>query len=234
MNSTHLSVRLATVGQHVKPGSRLADIGSDHAYLPINLALNGIINYGVVGEVREGPLENAKHEITKAGLVDVLQPRLADGLAAIQSSDDVDHITIAGMGGALISHILESGKDRLTGKETLILQPNVGEENVRRWLMQNGYTITAEEILEEDGHIYEIIVGQQIGVVPPYNSEDLFLGPFLRVEQNQTFIKKWQRELIQKQSILNNIEQSQHTDQDKVTQFTHEIKMIEEILKGES
>ncbi|WP_268913128.1 tRNA (adenine(22)-N(1))-methyltransferase [Lentilactobacillus sp. SPB1-3] len=234
MNSTHLSVRLATVGKYVKPNSRLADIGSDHAYLPINLALNGIIKYGVVGEVREGPLDNAKHEIAKAGLNEMLQPRLADGLAAIEPGDNVDHITIAGMGGALITHILESDKERLTGEETLILQPNVGEENVRRWLMDNGYTITAEDILEEDGHIYEIIVGQQIGQVPQYAAEDLFFGPKLRIEQNQTFIKKWQRELTQKQGILDNIVQSHHADQTKVSQFTNEIEMIKEILNSES
>ena len=233
MNSTHLSDRLATVGQHVESGSRLADIGSDHAYLPINLALNGVIDYAVVGEVRQGPLENSKHEIAKEGLTDKLHPRLADGLAAIEPNDNIDHITIAGMGGALISHILETGKDKLTGKEKLILQPNVGEENVRRWLQSYGYTITAEEILAEDGHTYEIIVGQKLAGQPEYSRADLFFGPHLRQEKNAVFLQKWRDELSQKKVILKNIQQSQKSEPEKIEQFTTEIKMIEEMLEGE-
>ncbi|ORN20456.1 tRNA (adenine(22)-N(1))-methyltransferase [Lentilactobacillus parabuchneri] len=132
MNSTHLSKRLQTVSDHVEPGSRLADIGSDHAYLPIYLAKNHIIDYGVVGEVAKGPLSNAISEITKENLLDVLHPRLADGLAAIEPDDQVDAITIAGMGGNLITHILEAGRDKLSGNEKLILQPNVGEPVVKR------------------------------------------------------------------------------------------------------
>jgi tRNA (adenine22-N1)-methyltransferase len=103
MNGTHLSKRLQTVSEHVEPGSRLADIGSDHAYLPVYLAANQIISYGVVGEVARGPLANATSEIQRAGLAEILHPRLADGLAAIKDGDDIDAITIAGMGGILIT-----------------------------------------------------------------------------------------------------------------------------------
>lgn len=234
MNSNHLSKRLQTVSDHVEPGSRLADIGSDHAYLPIHLAKNHIIEYGVVGEVAKGPLSNAISEIKKDDLLDVLHPRLADGLAAIEPGDDVNAITIAGMGGNLITHILEDGKAKLSGKEKLILQPNVGEPIVRKWLMANRYKIFAEQILEEDGHIYEIITAKKAEQPIKYTELELKFGPFLLQEKSPVFVAKWQEEIRLLQKVIQSMRQAVHQDTAKIAATQKEIDTINEVIQVES
>lgn len=234
MNSTHLSNRLQTVSNHVEPGSRLADIGSDHAYLPIYLAKNHIIEYGVVGEVAKGPLSNAISEIKKDNLLDILHPRLADGLAAIEPGDNVNAITIAGMGGNLITHILEDGKAKLSGKEKLILQPNVGEPVVRKWLMANRYKIFAEQILKEDGHIYEIITAKKTEQAVSYSELQLKFGPFLLKEKSPVFVEKWQQEVRLLEKVILSMHQAVHQDTVKIASIQKEIDTINEVIKVES
>ncbi len=233
MNSSHLSKRLAEVANHVEVGSRLADIGSDHAYLPIYLAKNRIISYGIASEVAKGPMSNAVTEIRKENLLGILHPRLADGLAAIQGPDEINVITICGMGGSLISKILEEGKRKLSGKEKLVLQPNVGEHLVRNWLMLNSYQIMAEQILEEDGHIYEIITAKKSSQPVNYSNKQLQFGPFLMKEKSAVFIRKWQEELQSKKRVFNQISRSNRDESTKLNKIAEEIKMIEEVLKGE-
>ena len=147
MDSLHLSNRLKTVAKYVPDDARMADIGSDHAYLPANLVLNQRINFAIAGEVAKGPFQNAQAEISGHQLTKQIEARLADGLAAIELTDRIDTITIAGMGGTLISEILEQGKSKLSNISRLVLEPNVGSEIVRTWLVDNYFEITAEEIL---------------------------------------------------------------------------------------
>ncbi|MDR0691263.1 MAG: class I SAM-dependent methyltransferase, partial [Streptococcaceae bacterium] len=158
MNEIQLSNRLKKVASYIPEGARLADIGSDHAYLPIFCMLTGKISYAIAGELVEAPFEKALAQVDKNGLKSCLEVRLANGLEAVFLDDEIDVITIAGMGGTLISEILEHGlqKKRLSGKERLILQPNIGENSVRNWLMNNDYQISAEAIVEENEKIYEI------------------------------------------------------------------------------
>ncbi len=163
MNHLDLSQRLAAVGDFVPESARLADIGSDHAYLPVALILRGKIEYAVAGEVVQGPYESARKQVKKDGLEDRITVRLANGLDAIQPQDGITAVTIAGMGGSLIRDILEAGKlnQRLSGQERLILQPNIGERTLRSWLQENQYKIQSEKILEENKKIYEIIVAEK-------------------------------------------------------------------------
>ncbi|MFD1125904.1 tRNA (adenine(22)-N(1))-methyltransferase [Lentilactobacillus raoultii] len=233
MNGTHLSKRLQTVSDHVEPGSRLADIGSDHAYLPIYLAKHKVIDYGVAGEVAKGPLSNATKEITKEGLLTILHPRLADGLSAIQPQDQIDTITIAGMGGILISDILENGQARLSGREKLILQPNVGEVVVRRWLMTHHYQIKAEQILEEDGHIYEVITAVKSARLIHYSAKQLRFGPYLLAEKSPIFITKWLEECRQLQRVVTNMRRAAHEDTLKIQEIEQQIQEIDEVVNRE-
>lgn len=162
MNENQLSKRLATVGDLIPRGSRLADIGSDHAYLPVALMLENKLSFAVAGEVVEGPYQSAKTQVSKSNLTDKIIVRLANGLDAIEPEDQIDVISICGMGGTLIRDILEAGrKNRLTGKERLVLQPNIGEPTLRRWLMANDYSIIDETIVEENRKLYEIIVAEK-------------------------------------------------------------------------
>ena len=230
MNHTELSKRLETVGRFVPEAARLADIGSDHAYLPVALMLKGKIEFAVAGEVVKGPFESAKRQVMKNGLSERIEVRLANGLDAIERQDQINAITIAGMGGSLIRDILESGRQnqRLSGEERLILQPNIGEKTLRTWLKENNYQIIAEEILEENKKIYEIIVAEKKEQPIDYSEKELMFGPFLLEEKNAAFSAKWQRELKQREVILEQLKNA--SEQNRYETIQQEVEWIKEVL----
>lgn len=232
MNSENLSQRLKVVADYVEKGARLADIGSDHAYLPCYLADRNLIEYAVAGEVVQGPFKNALKEVNHRGLKDKVEVRLGDGLEVIKASDHIDTVVIAGMGGSLIRDILEKGQknNRLTGMETLILQPNVFEETVREYLMINEYTIISEKIISENDKIYEIIKAVPADKPVSYSKKELFFGPFLMKEKSTVFIEKWQQQLKTYKFILKQVEQSKEPDQVKITRLKEAVVLIEEMI----
>lgn len=228
MDSINLSPRLSAVASFVPKGARMADIGSDHAYLPAHLLLQSKINFAVVGEVAKGPLENARHELAKQRLTDVTVLRLADGLAAVTAADQIDTVTIAGMGGLLIRDILAAAKARGQVFETLILQPNTDEAVVRQWLITNAYQLTHERIVQEDKHFYEIIVakpGKQT-----LSSLDLTFGPFLRDEQSPVFKAKWQKEADRIALIFERMSAAGKDDTPAYHQWQARYQQIQEVL----
>lgn len=233
MDAKHLSKRLATVAHYVPEHARLADIGSDHAYLPAALALTGKVDYAVAGEVVQGPYENAVKEIKGLSLTGIIHPRLADGLAAIQPTDQIDTITIAGMGGSLITQILDQGSSRLVGVKRLVLQPNVGEARLRRWLLAHRWQIMAEQIVAEDGHIYEIIVAEPSLVPFSYSDYELQFGPFLLEQRDQVFVEKWRAELARQQQVLKQMEQATVPPIHKINQLQTYLKLIQEVLAND-
>lgn len=232
MDAHHLSQRLLCVADLIEKGARLADIGSDHAYLPAYLALKGQIEFGIAGEVVKGPYENAKQEIKKEGLEDKVQARLADGLNAIELADQINVITICGMGGTLICDILEAGKDKLGDHPQLVLQPNVGEENVRRWLLANNYQITAEYIMEEDGHIYEVIAASYTDEKQTLTQEELQFGPYLLQKKNAAFQAKWQKEIAKLETILKELNKANQVPVAKKQALEAKIAQIGSVLNG--
>jgi len=148
-----LSPRLKAAADEVRCGKKIADIGTDHAHLPIYLVENGICTSAVGSDLREGPIANAKINIANAGLSDRIQLRLASGLDKI-SPDEADDIIIAGMGGILISELIEKA-DWLKDKEKhLVLQPQSHAEILRSYLIQNGYRIEKENVCEDAGRLY--------------------------------------------------------------------------------
>lgn len=232
MNEHLLSKRLEQVGKFVPKNARLADIGSDHAYLPVALMLQQHITYAIAGEVVEGPYQSAKRQVEKNGLSDQIDVRLANGLEAITLADHIEAITIAGMGGTLIRSILENGKqkNRLSHQERLILQPNIGERSLREWLMQNRYEIVDEMILEENQKIYEIIVAQPVKEVVSYTQKELLFGPILRQHPSEILCQKWKREATQRQYVLDQLQQASVLNQMKYDATKEELEWIQEEL----
>ncbi|MBX8936554.1 tRNA (adenine(22)-N(1))-methyltransferase TrmK [Enterococcus gilvus] len=232
MNAKDLSLRLQKAAEFVPQDARLADIGSDHAYLPVALMLQEKISYGIAGEVVVGPYESAKRQVAKNGLETSIDVRLADGLEAVELSDQVSAITICGMGGVLIRDILQRGKDknRLSGKERLILQPNVGERQLRQWLVNEHYTITHEAIIEENNKVYEVIVADKLSKAPEYSAKELFFGPVLLNDKNAVFIAKWQHKLEKSEKILASLHQSDQDVAEKIQEVEQEIEWIKEVL----
>jgi tRNA (adenine22-N1)-methyltransferase len=160
LENMKISTRLREIAERLPSGCKFADIGSDHGLLPIYAIKQGIALSAVAGEVNEGPLEAARRGVLSNGVQDSIAVRKGDGLAVIEAGE-VDTITISGMGGALIASILADGVAKLAGVKRLILQPNMAEAAVRRWLLEQNWLITDEIILEEDGKIYEIITADR-------------------------------------------------------------------------
>ncbi|WP_416149335.1 tRNA (adenine(22)-N(1))-methyltransferase [Salipaludibacillus sp. HK11] len=224
VNEQLLSKRLEKVSEFVAQGAILADIGSDHAYLPVHLVKQGKCPRAIAGEVNQGPLTSAKAQIAKHRLSDRITAKLGSGLSVLKD-EKVDTVVVAGMGGSLIASILEEGKDYLEMVEQLILQPNVAADNVRRWLFKHGWSLVDEAIVDEEDHVYEIIVAEQGPPNLHYGSElekELWMGPFLLKEKNSAFQKKWVRELDKLEKVF---EQLNHaSDQEKLVLKKQEIQ----------
>ena len=234
VDEKHLSARLACVASLVPAGARVADIGSDHAYLPAALVLDGKIDFAIAGEVVKGPYENAVHEIKDHQLEGKVIPLLADGLAAIEPADKVDTITIAGMGGSLIASILEKDKNKLTGIKRLVLQPNVGESQLREWLMNNHYQIMTEKIIEEDNHIYEIIVAEPSVVPFRYSKYELDFGPFLLENKGPIFKKKWQEYLQREAHVIDQMQKAQQPPVKKINEINQFLSQVKEAIADDN
>ena len=220
-----ISKRLSIVASFVPQGAILLDVGSDHAYLPIELVESGKIERAIAGEVVVGPYQSAVKNVETHGLVDKIQVRLANGLAAFEEADQVSTITIAGMGGRLIATILEEGLDKLANVERLILQPNNREDELRVWLQVHGLQIVAESILEEAGKYYEIIV-VEAGTMNLSASEVRF-GPFLSQEASPVFVEKWQKEVAKLEFALSQIPEK---NQEERQVLAEKIQAIKEVL----
>ncbi|WP_097302877.1 tRNA (adenine(22)-N(1))-methyltransferase [Pseudomonas chlororaphis] len=230
MNQQTLSLRLERVAAHVPAGARLADIGSDHGYLPVALLRRGVIAAAVAGEVALTPFHAAQRSVRENALDSGITVRLANGLAAIEPEDGITAISLCGMGGETIRDILDSGKARLNGQERLILQPNGGEQPLRQWLMDNGYRILCEELLRENRFDYEIIVAERAGPVS-YSARELYFGPLQMQARSPAFLDKWQRRLRQKQKILNHFARApQALPEEKIQDITRQIRWISELL----
>lgn len=244
-----LSARLQRIADHLPPGCKFADIGSDHALLPVYAVKKGFATSAVAGEVNEGPLDAARRQVAEAGEQQRISVRKGDGLAVIQP-DEVDTITIAGMGGALIASILTDGMDKLSSVKRLVLQPNVGEDLVRRWLLQHGWLLNREVILEEDGKIYEIIIADAAGSPEEadHMNRDLYgdrvlcggevtltkellllMGPHLIDNPNEVFFAKWESEIRKLERIQASVAAS---TQASSKQKEEEFKRLIEQLKG--
>ena len=151
-----LSVRLAAIAAMVKPGSRIADIGTDHAYLPVELVQSGTAAHALAMDIREGPLKSARRHVEEAGLSGQIDLRLSDGLAGLVPGE-ADTVILAGMGGDLIMRILAEGRGALYGVDTLILSPHTKIPQVRGMLPAIGYAVDCEDMVCDAGKYYVII-----------------------------------------------------------------------------
>lgn len=155
-----LDTRLKMAAEEVRQGKKVADIGTDHAYLPAYLIENNICPSAIAADIGKGPLENAKKVVSTSPLLsEKIQLRLSDGLEKI-SPDEADDIVIAGMGGILISEILTNAPWVKDEKKRLILQPMSHAEDVRKYLCENGFEIIKEKASTDGKHNYILIVAE--------------------------------------------------------------------------
>ncbi len=201
-----LSQRLKEVAAFVPEETIVADIGTDHAYLPIYLVEQQHVEKVIGSEVAEGPLDNARRNVKLAGLSSMIELRFGDGVQTLSKDDHINVITIAGMGGKTITSILADGLEKgILPVKRLVLQPNTDEWQVRFWLWQHGYRIQAERILHERKGTYEIIVADYVGDKQDYTREDIVFGPFLRQSAPSEWRKKYEQEAMNLKRILQKI-----------------------------
>ena len=182
-----LSKRLAAVAAMVRQGSRVADIGTDHAYLPVHLAENGTVPSAIASELRKGPCAAAQKTVAAAGLADKIAVRLGDGLSSV-SPDEVDDIVIPGMGGETIAAILAAAPWVRDGRLRLILQPMSKLEALHAFLMTGGFAID-EEITVRDGHDY-VVLRAHFADLPPIDDPFLFWRGAFSVPDGRDY---WQK-----------------------------------------
>lgn len=151
-----ISDRLRIVAHMCDKGAVVADIGTDHGYLPIYLVQEGIAPSAIAMDLRKGPLEKAKKHICDNCLEDRIQTRLSDGLEKL-SKNEADIITICGIGGRLIADIVTKGKDVITQNTILVVSPQSEVGEFRHFLVSQGFEIEDEQMLKEDGKYYFII-----------------------------------------------------------------------------
>ncbi len=153
---TFMTPRLLAVAQMVKNSDCVADIGTDHAYVPVYLVMNNIINSAIAMDINKGPIMRADDNIKRFSLGEKIKTRLSDGLSELKNNE-ADTAIIAGMGGVLINRIIDADKDRLTSVKSYILQPMTAICETRKYLEKNGFLIVDEKLAKEDEKIYTII-----------------------------------------------------------------------------
>ena len=180
-----LDERLKLCALFVRKGAKLADIGTDHAYLPVWLVLSGMIDSAVAADVREGPLANAQSNINKNGVSDKIRTVLSDGLDEI-SSDEADDIVIAGMGGELIIKLIDRTEWLRDDNKRLILQPMTRAEMLRSYLYKNGFEIMNEKACISMGKSYSVMLCRYDGKTRECNDEIMYIGNLVNDDSEES------------------------------------------------
>ena len=184
---TTLDKRLSAVAALVRQGSRLADIGTDHAYLPVYLVQSGVCPSAIASDIGAGPLEAARRAVTENGLTSEIALRLGDGLATV-SAGEVEDIAIAGMGGETIAAILEDAPWVRNERYRLILQPMTRAERLRAYLFATGFAIDEERVTCVGGHWYTVLCVRYTGVAIEADEARCFVGR-IPLEQGDGYLQ---------------------------------------------
>ena len=182
--------RLSLCADMVREGSRLADIGTDHGYLPIALCISGKINSALACDINPLPLRSARDNIEKYTLSDRIQTRLSDGLKEVRP-DEVDDVVIAGMGGELIRDILSAAPWVQDGEKHLVLQPMTHHEDLIKWLYESGFEIGCQKAALDDGKYYTVISAHFSGAKKPCDRYAAVVGRLdLHDENSRGFLSR--------------------------------------------
>ena len=179
---TKLSQRLQKIANMVPQGATVADIGTDHGFLPCWLASERRVKKVIACDVNEQPLELARKNIRELQLEYKISTRLGDGLQVLIPGE-VDVVTISGMGGGLMQNILENSPKVVDSLQRIILQPNVGADRIRVWAEKNQWHVAEEDLVLENGR-FSIILAIEPGREVPMSAVEIFLGPQLLKKQH--------------------------------------------------
>ena len=242
-----LSERLRALAELVPAGSVLADIGTDHAWVPAELLLKGRISRAVAMDIGEGPLARAEAHIAELGLTEQVSLRLSDGFAALKPGE-ADCVLIAGMGGELMQGILTRGLGAdgrpgpafRSGVKRYLFSPHTEWEAFRGYLSAQGFRLTDERMLKEDGKYYLILVCENGDGEAAYREAEARgipvtaarrFGPML-LERRDTVLRDYMNERLRKeQEIAERLPESERTAVSaKREELRESIRLLKECL----
>ena len=221
-----LDARLQAVADFVPHDCSVADIGTDHAYLAIELYRANENRKVIAADLNAGPCEAARRTIREAGFEDNIEVRQGDGLSPLTPSE-VETVCIAGMGGKLEADILEARPDVTAKLQCLVLQPQNGFEYLRGWLYDHNWHIEDERLSKVDGRVYQIIKAIQ-GHKEPLAEAELILGPVLIKKRPVLFAEHVQNNIEQLDKIRQGLQKGGSNTKDKLTEIEARIKLLEE------
>lgn len=221
----NIGERLEAIGRLVPVGSVLADIGTDHAYLPVWLLENNRIKAAIAGDIAEGPCLAAKNTVAMHGAKDKIQVRLGSGLKVLQQGE-ADCIAIAGMGASTMIEILEADMPLAMEAKTMVLQPMAGAASLRKWLCANGWEITAEDLVADGRHLYEIMAVQR-GESSSFTQAEYEIGPCLIKEQHPLLRQQFEKQIAGYRKLLVNMGKSQQARTSE--KYTALEKLVQEL-----
>ncbi len=198
-NPPALTPRLLTIANEITNCNCFADIGTDHAYLPVYMCITKRCNRAIASDINKGPLMRAEKTVLEYGLSDYISLRLGGGLDSLEENE-ADAVVIAGMGGLLIANILDNGILKLKMANKIIIQPMSSIPELREHLYNKGWKITKESLAKEDEKIYNIITieapdDNSVGYTP--TSAELFVGKYL-IENKPEYFEEYLEKQINK------------------------------------
>ena len=223
-----MNKRLLAIASHVTAGKGLIDVGTDHGFLPVELAKRGYPGKLFASDINKEPLASARRTAERAGLTDRIGFLLCDGLSLCEP-DQVDTIVIAGMGGDLICRILDCAEWTMDARYTLLLQPMTKAEVLRYWLSNNEYGIQCEDIVWDGGKLYQLMC-VRFGERRPLSDSELFIGEMSLVRSNPLFPRLLETQIARISAQLDGLEQGRDTNaQGKIRLLSGILQEMEEM-----
>ncbi len=212
-----LKERLDMILSHID-GETVADIGTDHGYIPVQLALFKKAKKVIATDLNKGPLDSARENVLKNNVEDIVKLRLGSGLLPLEVGE-CDTIVIAGMGGELISQILRASEDVAKSANKLLLQPMNSQDTLRKFLLENGYKIIKEDIKVEGFKVYNLIIARKgLGEMP---KDPIFLHLPESLKGHAEFpslLKKKKREF---EKILSGLKKAKEKDIAEIEKYEY-------------
>ncbi|SDK39431.1 tRNA (adenine(22)-N(1))-methyltransferase [Natronincola ferrireducens] len=225
-----LTPRLEKIAELVSKNSRVADIGTDHGYISIYLLEKGVSSHIIASDVNKGPLETARKNIEEHGYKQEVDLRLGSGLEVLRPKE-IDTAIIAGMGGILIGELLQANPEVTNSIDTFILQPMQAQEELRRYLVTNGFKIQKDLLIKEDFRIYEILVAKK-GTQEVKDNIFYEIGFFLKDNPTDLATEFIEGKIKVQQEIINHVKKQQSLSAtQKHQQSKDKLKKLEEVLQ---
>lgn len=223
----NIGVRLEAIAGMVPKGACFADIGTDHAYLPVFLLAQDIIDSAIAGDIAAGPCQAAKTTISMYGFSKKIEVRRGSGLEILKPGE-ANVIAIAGMGAGTIIEILEAKPDIAKGAQ-LLLQPMTGADTLRAWMAENGWEITDEELAMENTHLYDIISAKYTGIPQaPAGRAERLIGSINLKKKHPLLVQQFAKHEAAIKKLLGNMSHSQAAmESDKYKELCVLLKELE-------